>query len=100
MRGKVSKLARRKIMSDLNMQGLRGPVKIVVFKRGCRETKKKYNTLNDSILPKVILMNKQHIGEPLDKFRARRKISNKRRREREKQYATNNQGNAGLEGEY
>ena len=36
--------------------------------------------------PIVAISKKQHPGEPLDKFRKRRRISNTIRREREKQF--------------
>jgi len=84
MRGTVSKLIHRKVMEELNQKGLKGKAKVVVFTRGCRETKKRYESLNNPGLPKVVLMKKQHVGEPIDKFKSRRKACNVRRREREK----------------
>ncbi len=86
MRGVVTKLIRRKVMMDLNRKGLEGKAKIVAFNRGCRETKKQYKMIGKPALPKVIHMNKQHAGESSVDFRARRKISNNRRREKEKRY--------------
>ena len=78
-------MIRKKVMQDLNLQeGLRGKHKIVVFKMGCRKTSKQYNALGTPVPPQTPLMSKQHIGEAPDKFKARRKACNTRRREREK----------------
>ena len=48
------------------------------------KTSKEYNILNAPAPPQIPKMNKQHIGESSDKFKARRKACNTRRREREK----------------
>ena len=49
--------------------------------------KRVHRGLRKPALPPVVAMSKkQHAGEPLDKFRKRRRISNAIRREREKQF--------------
>lgn len=86
MNGRVSKLIRKKVMQDLNREGLKGKHKITVFKMGCRKTSKQYNALGTPAPPQIPRMSKQHIGESSNKFKARRKACNTRRREREKAY--------------
>jgi len=94
MRGSVSKMVRKKVMSELNRTELKGPMKAIAFKKGCRETKKQYNTINIPALPKVVYLNKKHTKESLIDFKERRRKSNARRRERE--FKRNNEGDAGL----
>lgn len=84
MRGIVVKRIQRQVSAVVSMMRARPEIKAKAYRDGVRDAKKQHVASGRPALPMVSMPKKRHMAEPLDKFRARRKASNARRREREK----------------